>query len=414
MMAKNYDAIIIGAGSVGLPAAMSLGALGVKTAVIDKMPSAGQGENKHAIGGIRATHSDPGKIIACIRSIDIFSTWKETHGDDIEWLQGGYMFPVYREKEENLLKGFLPVQRKYGLEIDYISADMVAEIAPGINRDGLVGGTFSPNDGSASPLNSATAFFRTAKETGKVDFYFKESVKAIKTSKTAGRAGQGNSWELSPNAGNFSIITDKETYNTPLLIDAAGPYSRELGQMVSVEGVDDGDQTVKIDVPVFPDSHEGGVTEPVEPFFKTMLVDLRPGPGSKNYYFYQNAHGHIIFCITPDPPILGFDKRETSVFLPQVASRMLNLMPRLKNIRVRRVWRGLYPMTPDGSPILGWNRDVPGLLHATGMCGQGYMLGPGVGEIVSRMVTGLLTESDKIVTDEFSLYRSFGGEEALK
>ncbi|MBF0242455.1 MAG: FAD-binding oxidoreductase [Desulfamplus sp.] len=393
-MDKNYDAIIIGAGSVGLPAAMSLGALGVKTAVIDKMPSAGQGENKHAIGGIRATHSDPGKIIACIRSIEIFSTWKEIHGDDIEWLTGGYMFPVYREKEENLLKSFLPIQRKYGLEIDYISADAVAQIAPGINRDGLLGGTFSPNDGSASPMNSAAAFFRKAKETGNVDFYFKESV--TKIDRVSG-------------SNNFVITTDKDSYNTPILIDTAGPFSRQLGEMVTLDG-----KPANLDIPVFPDSHEGGVTEPVEPFFKTMLVDLRPGPGSKNYYFYQNAHGHIIFCITPDPPILGFDKRETSLFLPQVASRMLNLMPRLKNIRVRRVWRGLYPMTPDGSPIVSWNKDVPGLLHATGMCGQGYMLGPGVGEIISRMVTDQLTESDKIVIDEFSLYRSFGGEEALK
>ncbi|MBF0468348.1 MAG: FAD-binding oxidoreductase, partial [Desulfamplus sp.] len=228
--------------------------------------------------------------------------------------------------------------------------------------------------------------------------------------------------------GNFSVVTNKDTYKAPVVIDAAGPFSRELGKMVAVEGsrasgksglacgeiVNADGQVVKIDIPVFPDSHEGGVTEPVEPFFKTMLVDLRPAPGSKNYYFYQNAHGHIIFCITPDPPILGFDKRETSVFLPQVASRMLNLMPRLKNIRVRRVWRGLYPMTPDGSPILGWNKDIPGLLHATGMCGQGYMLGPGVGEIIGRMVTDQLTETDKIVTDEFSLYREFGGEEALK
>ena len=106
-------------------------------------------------------------------------------------------------------------------------------------------------------------------------------------------------------------------------------------------------------MPVIPDSHEGAITEPVQPFFTTMVVDLRPAPGSKNYYFYQNQHGQVVFCITPDPPIVGMDMRETSVFLPQVCSRMVRLLPRLKNLRVRRVWRGLYPMTPDGSPIVG-------------------------------------------------------------
>jgi sarcosine oxidase, subunit beta len=142
--------------------------------------------------------------------------------------------------------------------------------------------------------------------------------------------------------------------------------------------------TAGVDVPVTPDSHEAAITEPVKPFFTCMVVDLRPGPDSKNYYFYQNRLGQVVFCITPEPLIVGDDKRETSVFLPQVGSRMVKLLPRLKNIRVRRMWRGLYPMTPDGSPLVGWNREVGGLLHATGMCGQGFMLGPGVGEVVAR------------------------------
>ena len=51
-------------------------------------PAPGQGSNKAAIGGIRATHSTPAKIRLCLDSLRIFSTWKETHGDDIEWRAG--------------------------------------------------------------------------------------------------------------------------------------------------------------------------------------------------------------------------------------------------------------------------------------------------------------------------------------
>jgi len=161
-MRKKYDVILVGAGSVGLPTAMSLGKLGVKTAVIDKMPSSGQGENKHAIGGIRATHSDPGKIIAALISIEIFSTWQEIYGDDIEWLKGGYLFPVYRQKEKDLLNSFLPTQKKYGLNIDFVDSDTITQIVPGINKQDLIGGTFSPDDGSASPLITSNAFFKQA------------------------------------------------------------------------------------------------------------------------------------------------------------------------------------------------------------------------------------------------------------
>ncbi|MCP4688853.1 MAG: sulfurtransferase, partial [Desulfobacterales bacterium] len=44
---NNFDVIIAGAGSIGAPAAMALGELGVKTLVLDRHPSPGQGENKH-------------------------------------------------------------------------------------------------------------------------------------------------------------------------------------------------------------------------------------------------------------------------------------------------------------------------------------------------------------------------------
>ena len=97
----NYDVIIVGAGSVGVPTAMALAEKGVKTLVVDKHPSAGQGENKHAIGGIRATHTDPAKIRVCLRSLEIFSTWQDTFGQDIEWLKGGYVYPVYRKRRKN-------------------------------------------------------------------------------------------------------------------------------------------------------------------------------------------------------------------------------------------------------------------------------------------------------------------------
>jgi sarcosine oxidase subunit beta len=381
----NKDVIIIGAGSVGVPTAMALAELGIKPLVIDMHPSPGQGENKHAIGGIRATHSDPGKILTGRRSLEIFATWQDRFGDDIEWLKGGYVFPVYRKKDEQLLKGLLPVQKEFGLNIDFIEPQSIQQLVPGINPKGLRGGTYSPEDGSISPLLAVNAFYQRALEIG-ATFCFKEKINRI----------------LVKNKKISGVVTDKNTYHAPVVVDAAGPFSPELCK------------TVKVEIPVISDSHEGAITEPVQPFFQCMVVDMRPAPGSKNYYFYQNKHGQVVFCITPDPPIIGKDKRETSEFLPQVCTRMIQLLPRLKNLRVRRTWRGLYPMTPDGSPLVGWNRKVKGLLHATGMCGQGLMLAPGVAELVARMVAGETTASDDLILKEFSPYRKFKGEEALK
>lgn len=381
----DYDCIIIGAGSVGVPTALAMGNYGIKALVLDNAPSVGCGDNKHAIGGIRATHSQKGKIWTCQRSIEIFSTWEERFGEDIEWIQGGYSFLAYNEAHERLLKDTVKHQKQNGLNIDFVDPEKIKDLIPGINGERLLGGTFSPEDGNASPLLSINAFYRQAQNLG-VTFKFNEKVVDIKTI----------------NKHIASVKTSKDKYQSQYIINAAGAHAKDIAQMVGS------------DVLVTPESHEAGITEPVKRFFSPMIVDIRPTKRSKNYYFYQNREGKIIFCLTPKPPIVGTDRRETSVFLPQVAKRMINLLPKLKKIKVRRTWRGLYPMTLDGNPIVGPIKEIGGYFNAVGMCGQGYMIGPGIGELLARVLADKSTFRDKEILKEFSLYRDFSQEEKLK
>ena len=93
---------------------------------------------------------------------------------------------------------------------------------------------------------------------------------------------------------------------------------------------------------------------------------------------------------------------------------MVSLFPKLANLKVRRTWRGQYPMTPDGFPIVGETKPFPNFINAVGMCGQGYMLGPGLGELITRIVQGQLTEDDEDALKHFNLYRDFSGTEQFK
>jgi len=385
MTSKAYDVVILGAGSVGVPAAWAMARDGLSVLVIDRFASPGQGSNKTAIGGIRATHSDPAKIRLCLRSLEIATTWHEAHGDDIEWITGGYSFVAYTPREERIMKDLLVIQKRHGLDIDWHEPREFLGIIPALRHEGLRGGTFSPGDGHCSPLLFGHAMYEQAKAAG-AGFRFGERVTGIQT--VAGRVR--------------GVVTDKGAYEAPIVVNATGPWASEVGAMVGMEH------------PVRPDSHEGGITEPVARFLGPMVVDIRPAPGSANYYFFQLATGQIVFCITPSPNLWGFDRRETSAFLPMVAKRMVDLMPCLTNLRVRRTWRGLYPMTPDGSPLVGWSRDVSGYLMAIGMCGQGFMLGPGLGELLSRVVRAETKPKDEEILSILSPYRTFAEQEALK
>ncbi|MCX7976093.1 MAG: FAD-binding oxidoreductase [Bellilinea sp.] len=382
---KHYDVIIIGAGSIGTPTAFFLAQNGIKTLVIDRAASVGQESNKRAIGGIRATHSDPAKIRLCLRSIDIFSTWKETYGDDIEWYAGGYVFVAYREREEKILKDLLVKQHSFGLNIHWLDKQQLLEVVPDLNPNDLLGGTYSPEDGSASPMLAIHAFYRHARRLG-AEFHFHESVERFTLKNGEIRA----------------VHTNRGTYTADIVINAAGGYARQIGELAG------------LDLPVFPDSHEAAITEPVTRFLHPMIVDIRPAPGSSNFYFYQHFTGQIVFCITPSPNIWGTDIEETSQFLPMVSRRMIEVMPRLKHIRVRRTWRGLYPMTPDGFPIIGYAHNPRNFLLAVGMCGQGFMLGPGVGELLTRLVLDQPEPEDEIILQILSPQRQFAGQELLK
>ncbi len=384
-MNTNYDVIVIGAGSIGQPAALYLAEAGFKVLVLDPEHGPGQANNKKAIGGIRATHSDFGKISVCLRSIEIFKNWEAERGDDIGWLSNGYSYPAYNEKDAETLKNLMKVQHSFGLNIKWLSPEEYNEVVPGILMEGLLGSTFSPEDGSCSPLLVTSSYYSHALKAG-VEYRFNEKV---------------TGFELADGMV-AKVKTNKGSYSSAWVINAAGNFARETGALVGLA------------LPVFPDCHEAGITEPVARFFEPMVIDMRKAPGSANFYFYQNVEGQVVFCITPDPAILGIDNRSTSEFLPMCSKRMLHIYPRLRNLKVRRTWRGQYPMTPDGFPIVGIMKEVPNMVQAVGMCGQGFMLGPGMGELITRICLNRLSADDLRVLKSFDPYRQFTGQEAFK
>lgn len=386
-MDNSFDAVVIGGGSVGLPTAYYLSERGLKVIVVEELSQVGQGQNKSAIGGIRATHSDPTKIEVCRESLDIYRNFAGKHKLNIEWKEGGYCFPVYREEEEETLKNILPIQKKHGLNINWVDPDTIKKLIPGVNAENLRGGTYSPEDGDLSPLRVAYGWYRIAEKIG-CKFVFNEKVTGmiIEGGKVKG------------------VKTNKNMYYADTVINASGANASEVGKLAG------------IDLPVEPDSHEAGITSPYEEFISPLVVDLRPGEEGKtsNFYFAQNKLGQIIFCYTPKYLFKGKDRTNTSEFMPIIARRLIGIVPKFKELLIRRTWRGLYPMTPDGSPIVDKVDDIDGLYLAVGMCGQGLMLGPGIAvNLVSLILDGTPVIDPELFA-KWRLNRSWVTKEALK
>lgn len=382
-MSNKYDVIVIGAGSVGTPTAYFLAKKGYKVLVLEKNKAPGRGQNRAAIGGIRATHSDHAKAMLCLKSIEIFKNWYKNTGDDINWYQGGYFYPIYNEKDKDSVLALLKIQKSFGLNIDFISKEEGLKIVPSLCDAGLLGAIYSPEDGSASPLKSNYSFFKQAVKLGAKFLFEQEVIGFIKN-----------------NNKYIGLKTDKELFYSDYFVISTGKdvelFSNEL----------------KVNIPVKSDLHEAGITEPVTHLFDPMVVDIRAYPSSKNIYFYQNSEGQIVFCLTPSPAKYYESDSSTSEFLPQISSRIFDVYPYFGNLRIRRIWRGYYPNTPDGNPIIEMLHS--NILLLAGMCGQGFMLGPGIGEISSKILQKDLTEEEKKIVSELSLFRKFDNIEFFK
>jgi sarcosine oxidase subunit beta len=377
-MSKSYDLIVIGAGSIGVPVALEFAKRNHSVLVLDMLSSPGQGDNKKALGGIRATHSNQAKILVCRSSIELFSHWRELYGDDIQWKSNGYSFPAYTEKDEDMLRGLLKIQQSFGLNIRWLSPEEYRELIPGISMERLRGSTYSPGDGSASPLLFAQSCYFRAMEYG-AEFRFDERVVAFGIEKDT-----------------ITVVkTNKNQYHSANVLNAAGASAREVSRMGG------------IDIPIRPHSVEAGVSEPVKPFMGPMVVDIRKESGSQDFFFYQNSEGHVIFCTIPNPPAWGIDNRSTSVFLPLIARRLTRIMPMLVNLKVRRTWRGRLPMTPDDSPIVGKMGEFENFYQAIGMSGHGFMLGPGIAELIYRLIADDSNSDDRKILKNFDPYRDF-------
>lgn len=392
-MKNIYDVIIIGAGSIGTPLAFYLSKEGFKVLVIEKEGSPGRGQNRAAIGGVRATHSEFAKIKIGLASIKEFSNFYQNYGINIDWFSGGYLYPIYNEEDKKNVLELLKKQKEAGLNINWISKEEVKTIVPSIEENNLLGGIYSPEDGNCSPLKSNFAYFKLAKGNG-AHFILGKNVSQIIYEK-----------DKNENIIIKGVKTDNEEYFSKYVINCSGidindPHKNLIHDKIIEK------------IPLMPDCHEAGITEPVKKWFNPLVVDIRGYKESKNFYFYQNNEGQIIFCLTPEPPIYCKSNLPTSSFMLLSAQRFNYILPLISNLRIRRTWRGFYPNSPDGSPFI--DEPIKNYIIIAGLCGQGFMFGPGISILIIKKLTDKLNDDDKKILSDLRLNRDYNKKEFFK
>ena len=376
-MTESFDTIIIGSGVIGLSAAFHLSKRGLKVLVLEKnFP--GSGSTTRCIGGIRQQFSTEASIKLMQESMKQFQQMEEEFGFSVEFHQGGYLFLAYSQVDLDSFKTVARLQKSLGLDIRILSVQECLEIVPCLNPENLLGCVYSPDDGQAYPFKVIAGYIQEIRKARSVIRSFVEVTKMI----VEGERIMG------------VILKGGEKIFGDTVINAAGPWAGEVGQMAGVE------------LPIFPEKHEALITDRQKRLFETMIVDYRPD----GCYFQQLINGQIIGCYTPIPNQPGTDTGSSKEFLIEMSKRTIRLIPELNRAKVLRHWGGSYSMTPDGSPIVD-KTDITGYYVAAGMSGHGFMFSPAIGKYMSDIIIDNQYPFD---WDEFKLKRNFSRSELMK
>jgi len=375
-MSKAYDVIIIGGGIIGTATGYYLSENGLKVLLLEK-DYLTAGSTGRCITGIRQQFSTPATIQTAMESVRLFKSMKEELGMDVEWTDSGYLFLAHDQAKADIFRKTIATQQKFGLDVNFISADQCKEIVPYLDTDGLIGGAYCPSDGQANPFLVVEAYSKGIKRNGGKILIGSEVVKI----------------NIKKNHVQSVTTVKQETFSAPIMLNAAGPWAREVGQLADIS------------LEVKPERHEALITEGVKYMGFPMLVDYRAEGG----YFVQRLTGQFIGCFTPEVQVIGKNTDSTLDFLVEMSRRMCRLVPALENVAVLRQWAGSYSMTPDGSPIVD-ETDIEGFYCSVGMSGHGFMLGPALGKYMAQFITEKTWPFDM---SEFAYGRSFGVKESL-
>jgi len=390
MVAKQFDVGVIGGGVIGCAVAYYLSRSGASVVLFEKNHIC-SGASSANQGGLPTQVFDLKTIPLALASSELYRRLSDELGYDVEYHENGsilvtrdaYQVPVLQRRYDEL--------KRMGLDVDLWDDDQLRRF-PGGDTEPFLAVIESHFDGQVNPFRATYAFAFAAKRQG-VRILTHASVAQIRMVKRRIR----------------SVVLEKgEEFVCGRVVCAAGPWSRQIGQMVG------------LDIPVEPQRGQIIVTEQVAdseyPYildgdYLTTAYGIKPG-GEDEAARKRHALG-IGGSYAQDPAgnwtigssrdMAGFVRTSSPEVLKGMARRLLSFLPGMKDLNCIRFFAGFRPYcVKDGHPILGRAPDLSGFHIATGHAGEGIALAPATGKLIADEIT---TGKTSLPLEEFRYER---------
>ncbi|NED97438.1 FAD-binding oxidoreductase [Phytoactinopolyspora alkaliphila] len=358
---------VIGAGAMGLAAAVRAAQLGHQVTVFERdHPAAGSSGLSAGIFNRQAV--DPLDIAIRIEAERFLSELERDRGLDLR--RDGYIRLARTEEQLARLAGALEVERSLGVpDAALLTPPELAGVVPGLHVEDLAGGLYGPSDGHLDGHQLCSVLAGLARDLGA----------RIRTETVTGhrRARSGRHILTTMSADGAESHEEAD-----VVVNAAGAWASQVGEMLEAP------------VPLVPQRHQVVQVQLPRPLDRTVPAVNEYVPGSGDYALYFRGEGPALLLAglhthdvldghaSEDPD--RFDRGVSDDYAIEVAQRLTLRLPGAGDLRFAGGWSGLYPISPDGLPQIGPHPDHPTVVLACGGGGVGLTNGLVYGRIAAE------------------------------
>jgi len=360
------DAVVVGAGAIGLSVGYHLAKLGRRVAIVDQYAPGSQ-TSPRAAGLFKLIQADHARTRLAQLSVRTITHFQADTGVPLPVARSGSVMAARTPEHADLVHTEAVRSAAWGVGLEMVDGAEARRLAPFLQPDGIRAACHTPADiYIEEPSSLLEAYARAAERHG---------ASILPHTQVTGIRLQGGVV-----AG---VVTKQGEIGTPVVVDAAGAWARRVGDLAAAA------------VPVMPVRHQLMITRPIEGVEAdhaiVRLIDTA--------VYVRPARGGLMlggFEADPLPLDVAQAREDFSMEdVPLDASVLTRLgatvhrnVPALREALVAEHRGGLFTMTPDGQLIVGPHPDVRGFWVATGCNGSGFSLSPGIGQVLAEWVVG--------------------------
>ncbi|MEM7527898.1 MAG: FAD-dependent oxidoreductase [Pseudomonadota bacterium] len=371
-MTETARVVVIGGGVVGCSVLYHLAKRGWTDSLLLERKELTSGSTWHAAGGFHTINGDPNVAKLQRYTIDLYKEIEELSGQATGFhLTGGVMLASTEERFD-WMKSMYAKGRYLGIEQRMVTPEEAHELMPLLDPSQFVGGVHTAYEGHLDPSGVTWAYAKAAKALG-ARYEQQRKVEGIT------RTAEG-----------WSVSTDKGGILCEHVVNAGGLWAREVGRMVGLE------------LPLLAMEHMYLLTEDMPEVAEVNrttgqevlhAVDfdgelyLRQERGGMLMGTYERAG--VPWSENETPWDFGHELLQPD--LDRIAPSLeigFQHFPAFQNAGIKQIINGPFTFAPDGNPLVGPIRGLPGFWSACAVM-AGFSQGGGVGlALANWMIDG--------------------------